>query len=55
MTKKRSLRIELIRSKMAEIEESVSLVEANLPPSFEEFSELGLVNQEIPERDLSWN
>ena len=32
MTKKRGLRIELIRSKMADIEESVSLVEANLPP-----------------------
>ena len=50
MTKKRGLRIELIRSKMADIEESVSLVEANLPPSLEEFSELGLVKDGIYKR-----
>ena len=50
MTKKRALRIELIRSKMADIEESVRLVEANLPPSFEEFSELGLVKDGIYKR-----
>ena len=50
MTKKRGLRIELIRSKMADIEESVSLVEANLPPSSEEFSELGLVKDGIYKR-----
>ena len=50
MTKKRGLRIELIRSKMADIEESVRLVEANLPPSFEEFSDLGLVKDGIYKR-----
>ena len=50
MTKKRDLRIELIRSKMADIEESVSLVEANLPSSFEEFSDLGLVKDGIYKR-----
>ena len=50
MTKKRALRIELIRSKMADIEESVNLVEANLPTSFEEFSELGLVKDGIYKR-----
>ena len=50
MTKKRGLRIELIRSKMADIEESVSLIEANLPSSFEEFSELGLVKDGIYKR-----
>ena len=50
MTKKRDLRIELMRSKMADIEESVSMVEANLPPSFEEFSELGLVKDGIYKR-----
>ena len=50
MTKKRDLRIELIRSKMADIEESVRLVEANLPPSFEEVSELGLVKDGIYKR-----
>ncbi|MCU0637283.1 MAG: DUF86 domain-containing protein [Methanothrix sp.] len=50
MTKKRVLRIELIRSKMADIEESVSLVEANLPSSFDEFSELGLVKDGIYKR-----
>lgn len=50
MTKKRGLRIELIRSKLADIEERVSLVEANLPPNFEEFSELGLVKDGIYKR-----
>ena len=50
MTKNRDLRIELIRSKMAGIEESLSLIEANLPPSFEEFSELGLVKDGIYRR-----
>ena len=50
MTKNRDLRIELIRSKMAGIEESLSLIEANLPPSFEEFSDLGLVKDGIYKR-----
>jgi uncharacterized protein YutE (UPF0331/DUF86 family) len=50
MSRKRNLRIELIRSKLVDIEESVSLVEANLPSSFEEFSELGLVKDGIYKR-----
>ena len=50
MTRKRNLRIELIRSKLVEIEESVSLVEENLPSSFEEFSQLGLVKDGIYKR-----
>ena len=50
MTRKRNLRTELIRSKLADIEESVSLVEENLPSSFEEFSQLGLVKDGIYKR-----
>ena len=50
MAKKRNLREELIRSKLADIEDSVSLVEANLPSSFEEFSKLGLVKDGIYKR-----
>jgi len=50
MNRKRNLRIELIRSKLVDIEESVSLVEENLPSSFEEFSRLGLVKEGIYKR-----
>ena len=50
MAKKRNLRAELIRSKLADIEDSVSLVEENLPSSFEEFSGLGLVKDGIYKR-----
>jgi len=50
MPKKRKLRAELIRSKLADIECSVSLVEENLPTSFEEFSHLGLVKDGIYKR-----
>ena len=50
MAKKRNLRAELIRSKLADIEDSVSLVEENLPSSFEEFSRLGLVKDGIYKR-----
>jgi uncharacterized protein YutE (UPF0331/DUF86 family) len=50
MAKKRNLRAELIRSKLADIEDSVSLVEENLPSSFEEFSKLGLVKDGIYKR-----
>ena len=50
MTRKRTLRTVLIRSKLVDIEESVSLVEANLPQSFEEFSQLGLVKDGIYKR-----
>jgi uncharacterized protein YutE (UPF0331/DUF86 family) len=50
MGKKRNLRVELIRSKLADIEDSVNLVGENLPSSFEEFSELGLVKDGIYKR-----
>ncbi len=50
MSKKRNLRADLIRSKLADIEDSVSLVEENLPTSFEEFSKLGLVKDGIYKR-----
>jgi uncharacterized protein YutE (UPF0331/DUF86 family) len=50
MAKKRNLRAELIRSKLADIEDSVSLVEENLPSRFEEFSKLGLVKDGIYKR-----
>ncbi len=50
MSRKRNLRIELIRSKLVDIEESVSLVEEHLPSSLEEFSELGLIKDGIYKR-----
>ena len=50
MTRKRNLRTELIRSKLVDIEDSVSLVEENLPSSYEEFSQLGLVKDGIYKR-----
>jgi uncharacterized protein YutE (UPF0331/DUF86 family) len=50
MTGKRGLRTELIRSKLADIEEGVCLVEENLPQSFDEFSRLGLVKDGIYRR-----
>ena len=50
MSRKRNLRTELIRSKLVDIEDSVSLVEENLPSSYEEFSELGLVKDGIYKR-----
>jgi uncharacterized protein YutE (UPF0331/DUF86 family) len=50
MARTRNLRTELIRSKLAEIEESIDLVEENLPQSFEEFSKLGLVKDGIYKR-----
>ncbi len=48
--RKRELRIEQIRSKLIDIEESVNLVERHLPQSFEDFSELGLVKDGIYKR-----
>ncbi len=48
--RKRKLRSEQIRAKLAEIEGSVALVEENVPDSFEEFSELGLVKDGIYKR-----
>jgi uncharacterized protein YutE (UPF0331/DUF86 family) len=50
MARIRNLRTELIRSKLADIEESVNLVLENLPQSFEEFSKLGLVKDGIYKR-----
>ena len=50
MARTRNLRTELIRSKLAEIEESIDLVEENLPQSFEEFSKLGLVKDGVYKR-----
>ena len=50
MAKKRSLRTELIKSKLLDIETGVSLVEENIPGSFEEFSQLGLVKDGIYKR-----
>jgi hypothetical protein len=50
MERKRNLRAELIRSKLADIEESVNLVTKSLPQSFEEFSRLGLVKDGIYKR-----
>jgi uncharacterized protein YutE (UPF0331/DUF86 family) len=50
MPRNKNLRIELIRSKLSDIEESVSLVEANLPQSFEEFAGLGLIKDGIYKR-----
>lgn len=48
--RKRELRSEQIRAKLAEIEGSVALVEENVPDSFEEFSKLGLVKDGIYKR-----
>ena len=48
--RKKGLRSEQIRAKLTEIEESVALVEENLPDSFDEFSKLGLVKDGIYKR-----
>lgn len=45
-----SLRSEIIRTKIKEIEEGVRLVEDNLPDEFEDFSKLGLVKDGIYKR-----
>ena len=44
------MRKEIIRTKIREIEESIELVEENLPATFEEFSSMGLVKDEIYKR-----
>ena len=44
------MRIEIIRTKIKEIRESLRLVEENLPDTFEEFSRLGLVKDGIYKR-----
>ena len=44
------MRKEIIRTKMKEIEESIRLVEENLPDTFEEFAGLGLIKDGIYKR-----
>lgn len=44
------MRPDIIRNKMKEIQESVYLVETNLPPNFDDFMELGLVKDGIYKR-----
>lgn len=44
------MRPDIIRNKMKEIQESVNLVETNLPPNFDDFMELGLVKDGIYKR-----
>lgn len=44
------MRKEIIRTKIREIEESLGMVEENLPDTFEEFSRLGLVKDGIYKR-----
>lgn len=46
----RALREDLIRAKLAEIEESVELVRENMPDSSDEFSRLGLIKDGIYKR-----
>ena len=48
--KSRKLRATLIRSKLAEIEESIELVSEHIPESFDDFSRLGLVKDGIYKR-----
>ena len=48
--KSRKLRATLIRSKLAEIEESIELVSEHIPEGFEDFSRLGLVKDGIYKR-----
>jgi uncharacterized protein YutE (UPF0331/DUF86 family) len=48
--KSRKLRATLIRSKLAEIEESIELVSEHIPGGFEDFSRLGLVKDGIYKR-----
>jgi len=44
------MRVELIRSKMEEILESLRLIEENLPDNFEDFESLGIVKDGIYKR-----
>jgi len=48
--RKKSLRVDLIRDKMTEIEDSIDLVRSHLPQNFEEFSGLGLIKDGIYKR-----
>ena len=48
--KSRELRATLIRSKLAEIAESIELVSEHIPESFDDFSRLGLVKDGIYKR-----
>ncbi len=47
---KRTLRVALIRAKLAEMEESARIVQEHLPPSQEEFASLGIVKDGIYKR-----
>ena len=44
------MRADIIRTKIREIEESLKLVENNMPESFEKFSNLGLVKDGMYKR-----
>lgn len=44
------MRTEIIRTKIAEIQESLELIRENLPDSFEEFASLGLVKDGMYKR-----
>ncbi len=44
------MRKEIIRTKIKEMEESIELVGANLPDTFEEFSSMGLIKDGIYKR-----
>ena len=48
--RKKGLRVDLIRDKLTEIEDSIELVRSHLPQNFEEFSRLGLVKDGIYKR-----
>jgi uncharacterized protein YutE (UPF0331/DUF86 family) len=50
MIKKRTVRVELIRAKLRDIEDSIDLVHAHLPQTFDEFAGLGLVKDGIYKR-----
>jgi uncharacterized protein YutE (UPF0331/DUF86 family) len=44
------MRTEIIRTKIAEIQESLELIRENLPDSFEEFASLGLLKDGMYKR-----
>jgi len=48
--RKKGLRVDLIRDKLTEIEDSIELVRSHLPQNFEEFFRLGLVKDGIYKR-----
>ncbi|MCX9073059.1 MAG: DUF86 domain-containing protein [Candidatus Methanoperedens sp.] len=44
------MRTEIIRTKIAEIEESLKMIRDNLPPGFDEFRSLGLIKDGMHKR-----